>query len=105
MKISKYLSLQAKYCFIVMLLMSLLLARDLITFPIFFLTFIIVGSLFVVSIMGAWVFADDETYPYEERCWNCEEKQYFEIPMGTTIQDFKKKDVCEECGCKWEVLK
>lgn len=43
---------------------------------------------------------DVETYSYTRECDNCGDEGEYEIPKGTTIEEFFKDEECEECGCK-----
>ena len=42
------------------------------------------------------------TYEVDIKCKNCGDSAEIEIPKGTTIEDFGKKEkpMCENCGCE-----
>ena len=39
------------------------------------------------------------TYKAEVHCFNCDHKEWVEIPKGTMIGEFTKDRVCDNCGC------
>ena len=43
-----------------------------------------------------------ETYEVNIKCKNCRDVEEIEIPKGTTIEGFGKKEkpTCENCGCE-----
>jgi len=43
-----------------------------------------------------------ETYEVDIKCKNCGDVEETEIPKGTTIEDFGKKEKpkCDNCGCE-----
>ncbi len=45
---------------------------------------------------------DDEKYTYnaEHECENCGVSTEFDIPVGTTLQEFVQGKKCETCECK-----
>lgn len=47
---------------------------------------------------------EDEKNIYEMNimCENCDDEVCYEIPIGTTVADFKKTLKCQSCGCSIE---
>ena len=43
--------------------------------------------------------SDEETYEIDVECDNCTDNESYEIPCGTTVDDFLKDKKCEICGC------
>ena len=41
-----------------------------------------------------------ETYEFGITCTNCQHHQQWDIPKGTTIDDFGRQTDCPVCGCK-----
>jgi hypothetical protein len=42
---------------------------------------------------------DKKTYQYITSCSNCHSSRMFDIPLGTTVDDFMREQVCIHCGC------
>ena len=41
----------------------------------------------------------EDVYEMELECENCQDTEAYEIPFGTTVDDFAKGKKCEVCGC------
>ena len=40
-----------------------------------------------------------ETYRMDIKCWNCGFINFFDIPIGTKLEDYLDRTPCENCGC------
>jgi DNA-directed RNA polymerase subunit RPC12/RpoP len=43
---------------------------------------------------------EEETYSMTYECSNCNAEIDYDIPRGTTVDDYVADKICEECGCK-----
>ena len=48
---------------------------------------------------------ENTEYSIEFECENCKDKTWHKLPVGTSITQFFKDKICENCGCyiiqKW----